>query len=367
MELEREVREHRLTEAALSEAEMKYRGIFENVVEGIFQTTPDGRYIAANPMLAHIYGFDTAAELITHFTDVSRQLYVDSSRRDEFVHLLEKNDVISEFESQVYRRDGSITWISENARAVRDSLGKLLYYEGTVENITERKRIKETLVFSEKRFRSIWENSGDGMRLTDQDGIIRAVNPAYCRIVNMAPEELEGKPYTVIFALETGGIDRRLEKYKQRFAARSIESRFERGVTIRDGRTVQVVLSNSFIEMDGREPLLLSIFHDITQRKQMEQALRAIPRCSTIPWWPTCPKTFSARISMNASRSPTSGFVTRWDGLARKSLARRISIFSLPNLRPSTSATISASSRPTCRRKPSRRTRRPPAKRFTCR
>ncbi|MBE8997327.1 PAS domain S-box protein [Nostoc sp. LEGE 12447] len=128
----------------LKVAETKYRSIFENAVEGIFQSSPDGRYITANPALARIYGYSLAEEVTANSTDI-QQLYVDPNRRAEFVRLMEKYGSISEFESQIYRRDGSIVWISEKAYAVRDEQGKLLYYEGLIEDITQRKQTEEEL------------------------------------------------------------------------------------------------------------------------------------------------------------------------------------------------------------------------------
>ncbi|MEH2258891.1 PAS domain-containing sensor histidine kinase [Nostoc sp.] len=128
----------------LKVAEAKYRSIFENAVEGIFQSSPDGHYITANPALARIYGYSLAQEVTANFTDIE-QLYVDPNRRAEFVRLMEKYGSVSEFESQIYRRDGSIVWISEKAYAVCDEQGKLLYYEGLIEDITQRKQTEEEL------------------------------------------------------------------------------------------------------------------------------------------------------------------------------------------------------------------------------
>ncbi len=128
----------------LKVAEAKYRSIFENAVEGIFQSSPDGRYITANPALARIYGYSLAEEVTANST-VIEQLYVDPNRRAEFVRLMEKYGSVSEFESQIYRRDGSIVWISEKAYAVRDEHLKLLYYEGLIEDITQRKQTEEEL------------------------------------------------------------------------------------------------------------------------------------------------------------------------------------------------------------------------------
>ncbi|MEG4939687.1 PAS domain-containing sensor histidine kinase [Microcoleus sp. F4-D5] len=129
----------------LEAAEAKYRSIFENADEGIFQSTPDGRYITANPALARIYGCDSPEEVTAKFTDIERQLYVDPARRNEFLRAIEESGTVSDFESQIYRSDGSIVWISEKARAVRDRSGSVLYYEGLIEDITQRKQAQESL------------------------------------------------------------------------------------------------------------------------------------------------------------------------------------------------------------------------------
>jgi PAS domain S-box-containing protein len=124
---------------ALREAEANYRGIFEHSVEGIFQTTPAGRYLAANPMLAKIYGYDSADELMQALTNVSRQLYVKPELREQFVQEMQHAGKVQNFEAQVYRKDGSVIWISEAARSVFDVQGQLIRYEGTVVDITQRK------------------------------------------------------------------------------------------------------------------------------------------------------------------------------------------------------------------------------------
>ena len=129
----------------LEVAEAKYRSIFENAGEGIFQSTPDGRYITANPALARIYGCDSPEEVTAKFTDIEQQLYVDPVRRNEFLRSIEESGTVSDFESQIYRSDGSIVWISEKARAVRHSSGAVLYYEGLIEDITQRKQAQESL------------------------------------------------------------------------------------------------------------------------------------------------------------------------------------------------------------------------------
>lgn len=154
-------------EAALREAEEKYRGIFENAIEGIFQTTPDGRYLSANPALARMYGFESTADLIAHFTDIEQQLYVDPKRRAEFSHLMQTQGSVTDFESEVYRHDGKRIWISENARVVTDERGQILYYEGTVEDITERKRAQIALQQANERLEE---------RVEERTAALREVN-----------------------------------------------------------------------------------------------------------------------------------------------------------------------------------------------
>jgi PAS domain S-box-containing protein len=127
------------------EAEKKYRRIFENAQEGIFQTTPDGHYLRVNPALAHLYGYDSPEELVGTVANIAAEIYVEPQRRAEFTALIRERGVVSHFESQVYRKDGSRIWISENARAVRDADGTLLYYQGFVEDISDRKQAEELL------------------------------------------------------------------------------------------------------------------------------------------------------------------------------------------------------------------------------
>ncbi|HEY9729912.1 MAG TPA: adenylate/guanylate cyclase domain-containing protein [Chroococcales cyanobacterium] len=146
-----EARERQRAQFALQQAEEKYRSIFENAAEGIFQTTRDGRYLSANPALARMYGYSSAEELIAQVTDIGQQIYVDPNRRTEFIAAMEHSDGVSRFELQVYRQDGRMIWVSENARAVKDAEGRLLFYEGTVEDITLRKQAEEALRAEQER------------------------------------------------------------------------------------------------------------------------------------------------------------------------------------------------------------------------
>jgi len=126
------------TRKRVTAGEASYRAFFDHAVEGIFRTTPEGHYLAVNQALADIYGYGTPEALITGLTDIGVQLYVEQKRRDEFRMLMQSNDVVTHFVSEIYHRSGRRIWISENARAVRDWSGALLCYEGTVEDVTEK-------------------------------------------------------------------------------------------------------------------------------------------------------------------------------------------------------------------------------------
>ncbi len=138
--LSRDITQLKQTESALRQAEEKYRAIYENSVEGIFQTTRDGHFLSANPSLARMYGYASQEEVVAALTDIEHQLYVDPNRRNEFSRLMRERGEVSGFESQVYRKDKSVIWISESARTVKDAAGNILYYEGIVEDITARKQ-----------------------------------------------------------------------------------------------------------------------------------------------------------------------------------------------------------------------------------
>ncbi|MEG3846362.1 adenylate/guanylate cyclase domain-containing protein [Microcoleus sp. herbarium19] len=138
-------------EELLRIAEERYHSIVENAMEGIFQSTPSGGYLSANPALAKLYGYDSPEELMSCVKNISQQLYVDPERRLKFVAAMDVENAVSGFESMVYRKDGCRIWVSENVRAVRDSKGELMYYEGTVSDITERKLAQEELKIQQEQ------------------------------------------------------------------------------------------------------------------------------------------------------------------------------------------------------------------------
>src|SRR5271169_907814 len=116
----------------LKEAEAKYRGMFENAVEGIYQSTPDGRYLVVNAALARMYGYERPEELLNQVSDIQKQVYVEPAQRERFKQEIELTGAVQGMEYQVRRRDGRTIWISETARVVRGSDGVPRYYEGFI-------------------------------------------------------------------------------------------------------------------------------------------------------------------------------------------------------------------------------------------
>ncbi len=146
IQLKIEIAERKVVGEALKKTEEKYRTIFENAVEGIFQVSMDGYYISANPALAHIYGYDTPAEFMSAVNATDSRFHLDEEQREHFFRKVEELSEVKGFESQIRRRDGRVVWISENARRVVDSKNETLYYEGSVEDITLRKEAEEQLL-----------------------------------------------------------------------------------------------------------------------------------------------------------------------------------------------------------------------------
>ncbi|MCX5724565.1 MAG: PAS domain S-box protein [Nitrospirae bacterium] len=142
----RDITARKQAEDAMRQAEARYRSVVENAVEGIFQTTPDGRFLMANPSLAQMLRYDSPESLVSTVTNIGRQLYADPKKREEIVAWLSQSGAIRACETELLCRDGSVIAVSVNAREVRDPQGTLLHYEGTIEDISERKRLAAELL-----------------------------------------------------------------------------------------------------------------------------------------------------------------------------------------------------------------------------
>ncbi len=264
----------KLAEEALRFAEEKYRGIFENAVEGIFQSSPEGRYLSANPSLARIYGYDSPSHLIHGVRDIAAEIYADPSTRDEFCHKMRTEGSVSGFEARARRRDGSVIWTSENARVVRTPDGRVLYYEGTVEDITARREVEDALRSSQERYALAAQGSNGGLWEWDvvQDRFY--YSPRWAAIVGVEPGELSDKPDEWWARTHPRDIDLLKQEIQSHFDGHTGHFECEFRMLHKDG-TWRWVLSRGTALRDerGRPQRMAGSVEDVTARKRVEEQL----------------------------------------------------------------------------------------------
>jgi PAS domain S-box-containing protein len=167
--LELRIVEQRETEKALARSEEKYRSIFENAPDGIYQASPSGRFINASPSMARILGYDSPEELIETITDMGKQLYVNSDDRRAFIQLLEGENEVADFECQFYRKDNTIIWMSIRARVIRTEAGTINYIEGFARNISKRKKAEEALQLAYRNLEKRVEDRTADLRQANEE------------------------------------------------------------------------------------------------------------------------------------------------------------------------------------------------------
>jgi PAS domain S-box-containing protein len=173
-----DITERKRAEELLRSAEERYRGIFENAVEGIFQSTPAGEFIVVNPVLAKMMGYGSPEEFVAAVTDMSHQVYVDPGGRARFMGILEKDGIIRGFECEFYRKDGSRIWVSINARVTRNPDGPGIRYEGTIEDVTEKKKSEYELRLANELNKTIVDHAPVAIFTLSREGLFTSVNPA---------------------------------------------------------------------------------------------------------------------------------------------------------------------------------------------
>jgi PAS domain S-box-containing protein len=196
----------KLVELALRQSEEKYRNIFENATEGIFQSTPEGRYITVNPSFARMAGYDSPADMLNSVVNIGRQLYANPGDRDRLKQLFEDPGYVRDFTAEIKRKDGSILWISINAKTVRDEEGKVLYYEGTTEDITERRQVLEALERQREEYRTIFDSVPAFIAYLDSKGTFLRVNRPAAAALGMTPRHMVGKTLFDIFPQEEAAV-----------------------------------------------------------------------------------------------------------------------------------------------------------------
>jgi len=264
-----DITNRKLAEKALEESEKKYKSIFENAVEGFFQTTPDGRFINANPALARMYGYYSPKEMIEEIKNLNDH-YVNPEDRKRMQQLYERDGYIIGFETQFYRKDHTSIWIRMNGRAVRDDSDNIVYYEGTAEDITDRVEAERVLKESEERYRAVIENSNDGIVIT-KGGIFHFVNKRFLDMFGFkSEEEVIGRDILSTVHDDDKALVRSL--YKKREEGIPVTSQYEFKGVKKNGEIIYIEISVGEVFF-YRVRFIIAFLRDISDRKQLEAQL----------------------------------------------------------------------------------------------
>ncbi|MGB9664925.1 MAG: PAS domain S-box protein, partial [Ignavibacteria bacterium] len=263
-----DITEKVLLEKQLIENEKKFRTIFETANEGICIANQDSILTDANKKFYEMTGYLPEEIIGKNFDDIF--LLDEDKEKQRMREEKRARGIPGLYEIRLKKKDGSIIWANVSATGIFDESGQYIGSFAFFNDITENKKLQEELKKSEEQFRLIWENSQDGMRLTDEDGKVILVNPAFCKMVGLSKGQIEGKYLSDIYLPEKK--EDILNKHRRRFFTGNIKHQFETMVTLYDGRKIWFEVSNSFINIGGKK-LLLGIFRDITERKKLSDEL----------------------------------------------------------------------------------------------
>jgi PAS domain S-box-containing protein len=264
-------------EAELRHSQRRFRELFENSPDAIFVEDLRGNVLDVNRHACRLHG--VAREQLIGKNAIE-ELVPDAHReaaRADFQRLA--TGQVAWLESESLRGDGRM--VPVEIRVVRvefEGEPALLFH---VRDITERRAAETALRSSETLFRSVWENSVDGMRLTDQNGIIVAVNEAFCRLVGLPHQQLEGKPFTIIYSTITDW-EQLLLTHRENFQSGTLQDQHAGEFILHDGRSVVYEIADAFVESSGEPRLLLTLFRDITSQKKLEEQLRQAQKMEAI-------------------------------------------------------------------------------------
>jgi PAS domain S-box-containing protein len=257
------------TQAQLRASEQRYRSLFESVPIGLYRSTPEGRIVDANDALVQMLGYPSREKLLE---TPAQALFCDPADRQRWQAEMDAKGVVSYFVTQLKRYDGTPIWVVDRARAVRDPQGTILYYDGSLVDITEQRRSEEALRASEARYRALVESSPDGIGI-HQDGRVVFVNPAGARLLGAQnPDELVGKPAMDLLHPDYREVVR--ERIQRSLATgQPAPPLMEKFIRL-DGTVIDVEVTAVPIMWEGR-PAMQVVFRDITDRKRMEEELKA--------------------------------------------------------------------------------------------
>lgn len=264
-----DITERKKAEDQLRISEERYRNIFESAVIGLYRSTPDGKIIMANATLIKLLGFDSFEDLAQR--NLEKEGFDGDHQRNRFKESIEKDGRVIGLESVWVKKNGQPVIVNENAKVFYDSNGKALYYEGTIEDITERKKMEKNLRESEERFRKAFATNPDAINITRlSDGKYISANNGFTQIFGYTEEEVLGKTSLEI-NMWHHPEDRK--EFVSRFSENGSVQNFEAKLVTKQGELRDTLVSSTIIELENT-PYILSTTRDITERKKTEEALR---------------------------------------------------------------------------------------------
>jgi len=263
-----EIKVRESVEGELKRSEEKYRSIFENIPQGIFQTSTEGRFISANRTLARMYGYETPEEMLEKTYDIGRQYYADPEQRKIFLELMRKHGHVEKFITRFKKHDGSTFWGSNNSRAVTDEKGNVLFYEGSMEDITTLVEAEASARLAEEKFSKVFLTSPEGIVISRiEDGRFIDVNPGFEKVSGWNRDEIIGRTSTDIgFWNEISSRQEMLDSLKDCGSVLYREFKYRN----REGIVRTGLYSARSIIISGEECLVF-VMQDITERLLMEE------------------------------------------------------------------------------------------------
>ena len=265
-----DITERKQAEEKLRESEARYRNLFENSLMGISAASPDGHLIHANLAYAKMYGYENPEQMIADVNSIGQQLYANPEDRKEILHILAEKGFMAPREIDVVRRDGTHFFVLVSASEVRDSGGELLYLQANHIDISERKKIEEHLRKSESEYKELFDNSGTGIMIIGKDGKYLRVNKLCAKVFGKKVEEVEGKSMFDFLPVETA--QKYLEENRSLIDSGG-HREYEDTFSMAEGKKIFLIVDQVLHDTNRQGYALQSSSVDITERKQVEEAL----------------------------------------------------------------------------------------------
>jgi PAS domain S-box-containing protein len=255
------------------QADKRHQEIFDGALEGIYRISTEKGFIAANPAMVRMLGYDSAQEIVSTSTNTTVQLWLDPNDRERLVALLEEHGTARDFECQFKRKDGTAIWVSINCRRVCGGKGETLCYDGFINDISERKRMEETLRKAEEKFSRAFQSSPAALTIADlATGSYLEVNGTFEQITGYRRDEVIGRRRDEVgLWADSPNRDEAVRRLVKDGSLRNWEFGFRK----KSGEAGTGLLSAELIEIDGN-PCAITATIDITERLQLKNQLRQV-------------------------------------------------------------------------------------------